>query len=304
MFVRNLAPLPESKISIIPPTTKTMTFTLDFIRGFLGGIEWSPGLFYVPPSHGRSVLPTRTFYLLDGTHQPYLPVGPGAHGALLTAFFNENPEEYDGDEAGAAYNDVPVFICNSQYTRQIGYPFQQELNGATPPGREGKHLQTRYTYYGTYSQTRWSDKLDYDRLQEDVPQSTKMHIAETLAEVGRPEWVTEALMKHLFPKPEYEVTANLGTRTNITEDSEDEDAVAGQIQHDVASYLRKLESWEKDSRMKIKLLKKENILEAFEKPDVDDPPGLRLFWEYLECVGWDRGFYNTLVEQMLKSASR
>jgi hypothetical protein len=30
--------------------------------------------------------------------------------------------------------------------------------------------------------------------------------------------------------------------------------------------------------------------------DANDPPGLRLWWEYLHCDGWDLGFYNMLLK--------
>jgi len=32
--------------------------------------------------------------------------------------------------------------------------------------------------------------------------------------------------------------------------------------------------------------------------DADSPPGLRLWWEYLECVDWDARFYDTLVRKL------
>jgi len=35
--------------------------------------------------------------------------------------------------------------------------------------------------------------------------------------------------------------------------------------------------------------------------DAADPPGLRLWWEYLECVGFDSAFYNTIAKLQLKN---
>jgi hypothetical protein len=98
-------------------------------------------------------------------------------------------------------------------------------------------------------------------------------------------------------------TGNLAAAT-LTEAEEDDEAIQKQVHHDVDLYIRKLQSWEKDARMKVGLLKKENILEAFENEDAADPPGLRLYWEYLECVGWDKVFYNKMVQELLSSASR
>ena len=40
---------------------------------------------------------------------------------------------------------------------------------------------------GNYSQTRWSDKLDYDRMVEQVPREVKTYWAEELSSQGRME---------------------------------------------------------------------------------------------------------------------
>jgi hypothetical protein len=43
------------------------------------------------------------------------------------------------------------------------------------------------------------------------------------------------------------------------------------------------------------------MLIILNKADADEVPGLRLWWEYLECVGWDADFYNMLVKQQDKT---
>ncbi|OCL14207.1 hypothetical protein AOQ84DRAFT_394606 [Glonium stellatum] len=279
LAIRRFEPLSVKNLSRIPPSTKTVTFTWDFLRSAFGGSQWSPGLYYIPPSHGPCILPGRTYYALDATYEPYLPEQPGAHGAKLTAFFNINPGDVDGDDAGAAYSDVPLFICAS--------PYSTEKN------------TRKYTYFGTYSQTRWSDKLDYDHMVEVVPNKVKMYWAEHLSETGRPEWVTEALKKHFWPKPEYAgATFGNGVSTGSVPNEDDE---RSKVLEDVEAYVNELKSWEKESSMKAKLLKKENILKAFEREDIADPPGLRLWWEYLQCVGWDDKFYTMLANMQRDS---
>lgn len=243
LAIRRLESLPKENLLRIPPATKTVTFTWDFLRSAFGGSQWSPGLYYIPPSHGPCILPGRTYYALDASYEPYLPEQPGAHGAKLTAFFNSNPEEVDGDDAGAAYSGVPLFICAS--------PYSVEKN------------TRRYTYFGTYSQNRWSDKLDYDRMVEEVPNKVKMYWAEQLSEIGRPRWVTEALRKHFWPKPEYE-GAMLGSSVS-TGSVPNEDEERSKVLEDLEVHINELKDWEKESGMKVKLLKMENILEAFEK---------------------------------------
>lgn len=36
-------------------------------------------------------------------------------------------------------------------------------------------------------------------------------------------------------------------------------------------------------------------MEMWDKSDMDEEPGLRLWWEYLECVGFDDEFYDKLL---------
>ncbi|KAF2180619.1 hypothetical protein K469DRAFT_794354 [Zopfia rhizophila CBS 207.26] len=274
LTVRNFPPLPMDTLSMIPAATSMQTFSYDFLKNAFGGISWSPGLNYIPPAPGPCILRNRTYYTLDAKNEPYLPEVPGTHGAKLTAFFNSNLEEVDGEEAEASYEDVPMFVCST------GYAVADKK---------------RYVYFGHYSQTRWSDKLDYDRIAEDVPHDVKMYWAEELSATGRPEWVTQALMKHFWPKPEY-VGRLFGSDVADGSVVGDEDKDYQKVMADVKTYVEELKVWEKDARIKVGLIKREFILEAFEMADADDPPALRLWWEYLRCVGWDRAFYSMLVE--------
>ena len=149
--IRSLEPLGAQKLSEIPKASQIETFSFDFLHEMLGGEEHSPGLYYTPPSKRQIQLPTHTWYALDTRFEPYLPGKPGAHGAKLTAFFNSNIDE--DDDEGPCYKEVPVFVCASKWL------------GATN--------ENLFIYYGSYSQSRWSDKLDYDRMIEAVPSSVK-----------------------------------------------------------------------------------------------------------------------------------
>jgi len=207
----------------------------------LGGTEHSPGLYYVPLSHGLSTLPNRTYYVIDRTHEPYLPKAPGHHGAKLTALFNGAAD--DSAEGSPCYENVPLFITTG-----------------------GKH----YFYFGTYSQLRWSDKLDYDRMMEAVPHDVKMYHAELLADTARPKWVTEQLMGHFWPKPVYEgrIPTGQGLLLTPTGSAEvggtAEDKEMRKVGRDLKEYLAELRAWEKDAKLKVGLLRKEAILEQFE----------------------------------------
>ncbi|KAF2002270.1 hypothetical protein P154DRAFT_431291 [Amniculicola lignicola CBS 123094] len=242
-----------------------VTFSADFLHNQLGGITWSPGLNYIPPnSTTPSLVKNRSYYTLDAGVEPYLPKGPGEHGAKLTAFFNTNPSDIYEEAEEDSFDETPLFAC------------------ATPWATEKD--QRRYVYFGNYSQTRWSDKLDYDRMIECVPAHVKQYWAEELAAKGRPKWVTEALMKHFWPKPVYD-----GAITVPADDSDDK------MMRDIKFYITELKAWEKEARLKVNLIKKEDILKAFDTADADDPPALRLWWEYLQCAGWDKNFYDMLV---------
>lgn len=271
--IRDLAPIAIEDSQQIPSFSEMKTFSFDFLHTTFGGRQHSPGLYHVSKAEGPCILLGRTYYALDATNEPYLPAQPGLHGAKLTAFFNTQPEE----EEEAAYKRVPLFITASPWM----------------PKEDSK-----YVYFGSYTQKRWSDKLDYDTIVDRVPQHVKMYWAEQLSEVGRPEWVSDALMKHFFAKPEYEgaMPASMVDGTEADNEFNDQD-----VTKDIIEYAKELRDWEKDARVKVGLLSKENILAAFDKADADDPPGLRLWWEYLHCDGWDAEFYRMLVSLHAKA---
>lgn len=146
VYVASLAPLPRDVLSKIPSSTEP--FTWDFLTQIFSNktaVRWSPGFYYIPKT-ATTILSGRSFWLLETDNEPFLPAQPGEHGAKLTAFFNEG-EAQDASQIPdeAAYTNVPVFI-----------------------GRKGE-----YKYFGTYSQTRYSDKVNFDCLKERVPTSVK-----------------------------------------------------------------------------------------------------------------------------------
>ena len=154
LVVRGFAPLNADKTSVIPDASNMVTFSFEFLQHVLGGKEYNPGFYYAPPSKGDNEQPSQTWYALDDRFDPYLPKMPGAHGAKLTVFYNEECDE--DDQEGPTYNDVPVFVRASKW-----------LNA------ENDNL---FVYYGSYTQSRWSDKLDYDRMIEAVPDGVKMSV--------------------------------------------------------------------------------------------------------------------------------
>ena len=237
-YLTTLEPLPTDVRAKIPAQQVMTTFTFDMLQNLFGGISWSPGMRYINTS-GACLLQNRTYYMLDPKNEPYLPKVAGEHGAKLTAFFNKAPEEeFDNLPEGTnSYTNVPMFV-------QVA------------PGR--------YAYFGNYSQTRWSDKLDNDTMRAQVPQHVKQHIAKELTAKFRDDWVTRELKKHFFPKPEYEGSLSIPKSDDTTINSVDEEKNHQQMTKDIKEYVEELAEWEREASMKTAMIKSDFILNAFD----------------------------------------
>jgi hypothetical protein len=244
-FLTTLSSLKQEIVAKIPLNPTMTTFSPDFLRNTFGGSEHSPGFNFIPPSPGPCILRNRSYFTIDGRYDPYIPVQPGLHGAKLVPFFNENPEAVHVLPVNfdSTSDNVPLFVMH-----------------VDAKGR------WRYTYYGHYSQTRWSDKLDDDRMVQCIPTELREYWAKELSSAGRPEWVSNALMNHFFPKPEY---AGRMFGKSVDEGgsvmSADMDQREEKVRKDVVKYLGELRDWEKDARMKTAMISKDFILHAFER---------------------------------------
>jgi hypothetical protein len=235
-YITTLKALPAHVRSKIPARETTVTFTYDFLQNTFDGIAWSPGLKYIN-SPGTCLLANRTYYMIDPTHEPYLPQAPGEHGAKLTAFFNTPPEDEFGNlpKGTNSYTNVPMFIRVSK---------------------------GRYAYFGNYSQSRWSDKLDNETMRR-VPQSVKEHIAEDLAVTPREAWVTQEIKKHFFSKPEYGGVLPINSDDDASNTVDDE-TLSKKMASDIRDYIDELAEWEGEAKMKTAMIKADSILKAFD----------------------------------------
>lgn len=68
------------------------------------------------------------------------------------------------------------------------------------------------------------------------------------------------------------------------------------MQRALERYALKLQDWKKDTDIKATLLNEQALMQMWDKSDMDEEKGLRLWWEYLECVGFDGEFYGKLVD--------
>ncbi|OAL03567.1 hypothetical protein IQ06DRAFT_366137 [Phaeosphaeriaceae sp. SRC1lsM3a] len=269
---------PFTGASKIPEIDKMVTFHPQFLDEHLSGSEWSPGMKYVI-GNSTCMLKNRTYFVLSPTVDPFLPKHPGQHGAKLVPFFNRAPEDVHDNlpDGVSSSDDVPIFV---------------EQDG-------------RYVYFGNYSQTRWSDKVGFDAMMANVPEHVKEYWANELTSPLRPDWVTEALKLHFFKKPEYDGRIYAACDANATTvNSEEEVKLTDKMTKDVNKYVEELREWEREATMKTSLIKKQFILDAFDAADAEDPPALRLWWEYLECVDWRKDFYDLLVALQSRKPDR
>lgn len=292
LVVREMASLSTMRLDLQPiPLAKMKPFNIEFLRSFLGGVEYCNGMFYTPGPRSTQIgkmMQNSTYYLLDRNNDPYLPEHPGEHGAKLAVIMRElTKNEF--------IENVPLFIANGD---------------------------GRYVYMGHYSQTRWSDRLDYERSREVVPVVVKEFWAEKLTDSKRHDWITNELKVALCDKPKYtgEIPVDDGGEGAVDDWLvENGGCVNGEkVKADVKDFLMDMEDWEDEAATLVKGLTKAQVMDAFERVsrlllrtllddgelthlqgDSDEEPALRFWWEYLECIGFDRNFYyilNTAME--------
>ena len=256
------------------PVTNDVTFTWEELVRYLGGAQYSPGLYLANSDFEGSILKGKTFWLLEAQFEPFAPKAPGQHGAKLTAFFNDSPTEKGLIPEEEDYANVPVFVCLAE-------------------GQE-------YTYLGTYSQTRYSDKLSHSELFQHVPEHVLRYWAELLADPDRPAWVTDQLIAHFWPAPTYagpiptdEAVAT--PATGVSDPQNPEKPLEKRVLRSLEEFAYELRDWKKESQLKAQLLTEDALMEMWGKSDLDEEKGLRPWLEYLECVGFDEEFYEKLV---------
>ncbi|SMR52893.1 unnamed protein product [Zymoseptoria tritici ST99CH_1E4] len=245
-----------------PVPASTTTFTSELLHTHFHGQQWSPGFYFI---NANSLLPCKSYWLLNNVVEPFLPATPTQHGAKLTPLFNETLSNEGDAPDEENYQNVPLFIQSAD---------------PNDPG---------FRYFGNYSQTRYSDVVGYDTLMSQVPDSVRHYWAGQLSDRDRPAWVTKKLMEHFWPKPMYE-----GPVAN--DDSSDSTVHDRRIKRALEQYAEDVAVWQKDAEMKVSMLSEQNIFDAFASADADAEPGLRLWWEYMQCVSWDEKFYDMLVE--------
>lgn len=229
---------------------KAVSFSFDFLCNFFSGITWSPGLMFIPP-HRTSILPNHAYWVVDPATDPHLPSAPCEHGAKLVPFLKAMPEDNPAwdfpEDFPSTSEDVPLFVKHRLLN----------VKG---------ELQWRYIYYGHYSQTRWSDKLDHDTMKKCVPASVKEKWAQDLSVRGRGKEMDRTLRAHFFPSPEYEgPLPGHATRDGGSIDTDRFSEREDQVLPALRRHAARLRSWKLDADMRTRMITKDFILESFER---------------------------------------
>ena len=293
--------------SLVSVANQQVKFTKDFLLSFFDAKEYSPSFYLAKknkpffegdytivrravhpaealhshpvagPSSPRQIRLHYAMYVFDHETNPYLPMEAGKHGAAISPFIRELDD--DMKQAEKLYDNVPLFV-------HLPNSFDAD----------GKKL---YAYLGNYSQTRWSDQLDVNRAEDEIVDHVKRHWAEVLTSPSRPQWLTNKLVDHLYPKPEY--TGKLPpckpeeVDDYFTKAFDPRNRVSQEFVKDMSNFFGLMFDREEDKQEVLDDLTIEGVLKLFSEPDAAMPPGLRFFYEYLICVGFERYFYYALA---------
>ncbi|TGO11372.1 hypothetical protein BTUL_0111g00220 [Botrytis tulipae] len=144
-----------------------------------------------------------------------------------------------------------------------------------------------FRYYGTYKVMR-SDFLGHNEMLE-VPEHVKNYWANRLGNLptcGLKSGPTVGILKEMWPKvPTGLWDASKKEMTSYTNGH-------GNLEEGLEVLRRSITDEEAQN------ISKDEILAAFERNDLDDNPGVSMYYEYLECIGYDVDLYQTLVTKM------
>ena len=274
----------------ITPFSEMSGFTKATLVKLLDLHEWSFDTYQVneqPTSpKGASLTDSKTrtkygvqgCYILDCRAQPYCPRKVCQHGATLVPFIRDQDEEVDGETqismSDSFYDSLPVFV-----TRAPGPDYE--------PDFPRSNTEPLYWYVGHYSQPRYSDKLDCERIQSKVPKPVQQHWANIISNAKshvRPPWVVHSIKKAILPIPEFN-----GPVLEARRDS-DHDADEATL----LEFAKERQAWAQEAAEMLKELTADRVMELFKEADLASTPGLRFYWEYLQAESFERNFYYVL----------
>lgn len=110
-------------------------------------------------------------------------------------------------------------------------------------------------------------------------------------------------MEHFWPAPTYTGPLPSGDATTTAtpvvakngSKHDEEYGLEKKVLRALKNHALDLVDWHREARLKVSFLNEEAIRQSFENEDSAGEPGLRLWWEYLTCVGFDARLYDFLV---------
>ncbi|KAF7910412.1 uncharacterized protein EAE98_012099 [Botrytis deweyae] len=167
-----------------------------------------------------------------------------------------------------------------------------QISPCLPPNKIGQTFplfisdigDSQFQYYGTY-EVMVSDRLGHNQMLE-LPEQIKRHWARKLgagsAHGSKASPIIYAL-RYMWPRKE------CGWWNAENDSYTDQE---GSEMESIDSMSRTITKEEAQD------ITEGVVMAAFDRPDLDDPPGVSLYYEYLKCVGYDLELYHTLVTNM------
>ncbi|KAF7910171.1 hypothetical protein EAE99_011363 [Botrytis elliptica] len=167
-----------------------------------------------------------------------------------------------------------------------------QISPCLPPNKIGQTFplfisdigDSQFQYYGTY-EVMVSDRLGHNQMLE-LPEQIKRHWARKLgagsAHGSKASPIIYAL-RYMWPRKE------CGWWNAENDSYTDQEGSEMELIDSMSRTITKEEAQN---------ITEGAVMAAFDRPDLDDPPGVSLYYEYLKCVGYDLELYHTLVTNM------
>ncbi|KAF7852881.1 uncharacterized protein EAF02_012111 [Botrytis sinoallii] len=167
-----------------------------------------------------------------------------------------------------------------------------QISPCLPPNKIGQTFplfisdigDSQFQYYGTY-EVMVSDRLGHNQMLE-LPEQIKRHWARKLgagsAHGSKASPIIYAL-RYMWPR---KICGWWNAENDSYTDQE------GSEMESIDSSSRTITKEEAQD------ITEGAVMAAFDRPDLDDPPGVSLYYEYLKCVGYDLELHHTLVTNM------
>ena len=267
----------DSIVGQIDAPREPVTFAFSFLKKFLGGSPVGDGEWRNKNSDQDATKPG-LWCNLKTSIQSFLPKVPGENGASVSM-------ATEGDENTLSQN-YALFIADESRGEMHRDP------------RTGRHTYSpmRYTYFGQYSKPFWADMISYNEMKQHVPRKTVEHWIDQLARKKRrilSKWKCDILRDALLPQPvlDPEIESFNNYTRMITEWKQKRIDFYPSLEAEAISKMFERVCFASRTNEIC-----EDLADFDTQEDHGPEPKLRLAWDYHQCIGYDRAFYDRLVE--------